>query len=278
MSNSLPHAQRLHERFAGDERVRVVAVATAFEKEEYPWMADEAQIRRTLEQKGWTFPVMRDTDAEQIVRTLTLNGRTGTPMTLVVDAAGIVRWHAFNGTDDTARSVDETVERLLESFYVPALPNLDPRLASYAKGNYGPAYKAARRALDDADTAEELKAQAETVLAHLEAGVTRLVEESAGKRERGFPAAAQEKLEAAVKIFRGVPRAADADQALRALKGDAAFRTELKAEKELEKVLTKLAVPDAKRAPLAKKLQKLADTYGETPVGPRIEAARARAE
>ena len=54
MTNSLPEAEKIHKLYADDERVRVVAVATAFEKEQYPWMADEDKIRARLKAEGWT--------------------------------------------------------------------------------------------------------------------------------------------------------------------------------------------------------------------------------
>ncbi len=278
MSNSLPHAQKLYERFAGDDRVRIVAVATAFEKEEYPWMADEAKIRQALKQNGWEFPVMRDIEEEQIVRVLTLGRRTGTPMTLVVDTEGVVRWHDFNGTAETAKTVDETVERLLESFYVPAIEDLDPKLSAYAKGKYGTAWKAAKRIVDTDDVPDPLRAQAEAVLSNLDAGIARQITASTTRRERGFPIEALQNLEAAVKMFRGVPTVKDAEAAVSALKRDRDFAMEQKIEKELEKILRKLADPDAKRSPLAKKLTKLLENHRETPLGPRIQEALTRAE
>ena len=82
MTNSLPHAQKLFEKHAGDGRVRIVAVATAFEKAHYPWMADESKIVGRLRSEGWKFPVMRDKD-EQSVRKVGMGGRYGTPMTVV---------------------------------------------------------------------------------------------------------------------------------------------------------------------------------------------------
>ena len=66
MSNSLPHAQKSLERFRGDDRVAVVAICTAFEKDKYPWMADEEGVKKRLKQEGWTFPVMRDREEKTV--------------------------------------------------------------------------------------------------------------------------------------------------------------------------------------------------------------------
>jgi hypothetical protein len=272
MSNSLPHAQKLYERFKRDERVRVVAVATAFEKAQWPWMADEDKIRQALRQNGWEFPVMRDRD-EQTVKILGLRGRYGTPMTLVVDPFGVVRWHNFNGSAQTARQVDETVEKLLESFYVAPITNLSPKLKAYAQGKYAVAYKQAQAVMESEDAPAELRDQAAQVVRNLEAGVKRLVEESESKRSRGYPGSAQERLQKAVKLFKGVPEAGAAATRLKALKTDAAFTKELRAEKALEKVLAKLSRPNANKKSARKKLRAMQKSYEDTPLVRRIAVA-----
>ena len=114
MSNSLPEAQKLFAQYEGDDRVRVVAVATAFEKDQYPWMADEDRIRARFKSEGWKFPVMRDPD-EKIIHKFGFGGRAGTPTTIVIDREGIVRWHGFNTNRKTADQVAATVEELLEA-------------------------------------------------------------------------------------------------------------------------------------------------------------------
>ncbi|MFQ5844186.1 MAG: peroxiredoxin family protein [Planctomycetota bacterium] len=272
MSNSLPHAQKLYERFQRDGRVRVVAVATAFEKEQWPWMADEDKIRQALRQKGWEFPVMRD-EEEQTVRILGLRGTYGTPMTLVVDPFGVVRWHNFNGTARTARQVEETVDELLESFYVPPIDGLLPKLKAYAQGRYGAAYKRASAVLEAEDPPEELREQARRVLSNLEAGVKRLVEESAVRRRRGHPGAALDRLQKAVMLFEGVPQAGAAARKLKELKADWAFKKERRAEQALDKVLARLAKPNASRKSAQKKLRRMLASYEDTPLARRIAAA-----
>jgi hypothetical protein len=271
----LPHAQKLAERFAGDERVRVVAVATAFEKEEYPFMADEEKIKARLKQDGQTFPVMRDKD-EKTVRILGLQGSYGTPLTLVLDAEGIVRWHGFNATEATAKAVDETVDSLLASFFVPVIPDLAAPLRDYDKGAYGRAYKAAQRLIADERTEESLRTQAQLVIAHVDAAVPRLTAQAQAKRTAGHPAAADEALAHLVKAFKETPGAAEAEAQWKALKADAAFQKELKLEKELDKQLARLEKDRERNAKsVAKKLDGLLEDATGTPLETRVREARA---
>ena len=99
----------MHERFKDDERVRVVAVATAFEKSQYPWMADEKKIREALKQQGLEFPVMRD-EEEKSVHLVGVGNRYGTPMTLVLDPDG----SRFLEQDVGAGAVVDEYRRLAE--------------------------------------------------------------------------------------------------------------------------------------------------------------------
>jgi hypothetical protein len=268
MSNSLPHAQKLYERFRKDKRVRIVAVATAFEKKQYPWMADEEKIRQALREKNWQFPVMRDKE-EKTVRILGLAGTYGTPTTLVVDSFGVVRWHGFNPSGKTAAEVEATVERLLKSFHVPAIEDLHPRLKAYGEEKFGEARERAIRILSEEDADPELRAQAKQVLESLEKGVERLVRESGARREAGYPNAARAKLEKAVALFKGVPEADEAAKSLKALQASPAYKRELRAEKALEKELSRAK-------PSQKKLKGLLRTFDGTPVTKRIEAALKR--
>ncbi|GEM_PF-598517 len=274
MSNSLPEAQKLYARYKGDERVRIVAIATAFEKAQYPWMADEARIRQTLQEKKWEFPVMRDVPEEKAVRTLSLTGGSGTPLTLVMDPQGIVRWHDFNSTPAASKQIADLVESLLESFYVPALGEtataLKPAAKAYASGDYAKAYAGASALLKQEGATEDAKTQAGTLLKNLEDGAGRLTEAARVRLEAGHPADALARLEKAAKLFRGVPKAQEAVDLLKSWKADAAVVKDLKAERELEKAQAELK---ADRQGLAKRLKKLLETYKGTRVAPRIEAA-----
>ncbi|GEM_PF-4397332 len=109
---SLPAAQKMHEEYRDDTRLRVLAIATAFEKAQYPVMADEDKIKGALKQAGYTFPVMRDKD-EESVKILRFAGTYGTPMTVVVDAEGVVRWHGFNASPESVKEIHDLVAKLL---------------------------------------------------------------------------------------------------------------------------------------------------------------------
>ena len=276
MTNSLPEAQKLYERFKGDDRVRVVAVATAFEKETYPWMADEAQIKSRLTREGWKFPVMRDKD-ERTVRTLGFNGRYGTPTTLVIDAQGVVRWHGFNTQKKTSRQVEAKVDALLESFYVAAIPSFPKELKgsgkAYRARRYGKAYSSAQKVLAKEETPTEVKTLAQQIITNIDAGLSRLTLGSAKRRSEGYPRDARTQLETATRVFKGVPGAVAARSALSTLKKDATFKREIKAEKELMKITAMLAQPNAPRQTLLTKLEELAKEYSDTPVAARIRAA-----
>ena len=271
-SNALPAAQALADRHARDDRVAVVAIATAFEKERYPWMADESKIRRELESKGYTFPVMRDRD-ERSVRICGLADRYGTPMALVLDGEGVVRWHGFDSTAESAAEIGKTVERLLESLWVEAIPDLPREFSTYAKGDYPKSLALARRILADEDADAARRALAETVVKNLEAGAARMVNESRLAREQGYPTRARTRLEQVTKLFAGLPPAVEAAAGLLALKKDAAFARELAVEKSLLAALEALERPNASRGAVRDQLEALAERCVGSPVAPRVERA-----
>lgn len=275
MTNSLPEAQKLFSRYARDSRVRVVAVATAFEKEKYPWMADEDRIKSRLRSEGWKFPVMRDKD-EQSVRKVGFGGRYGTPTTLVIDANGIVRWHGFNTSKRSARQVGSVVERLLESFYVTPIDDFATGLAkcatAYTRQKYGKARSEAEKVLTREDLADAVKTQAQRVIASIDEGVARLVARSQLRRQEGYPTDARRQLETALSVFKGVPAVETAKKKLSSLKKDKAFRREIAAERELARVQEALEKGTTPRPQLATKLEELATKYEGTAVARRIRA------
>lgn len=112
ISHSMPHAQRLHERFADDPRVHVQAIATALHKDKRPEIADDLTIVSTLRSNGWTMPTMRDA-YDDVCDRLPVGEYAGTPTALVVDADGIIRWHGFHSSDEATQAIRATVERLI---------------------------------------------------------------------------------------------------------------------------------------------------------------------
>ena len=237
-------------------------------------MADESKIRQALEEKGFEFPVMRDKD-EKSVRLVGLQRSYGTPMTLVLDPKGIVRWHGFNGTPATAKEVEESLESLLESFYVPAIREFPPGLAAcgnaYRSGKYSKAYSEATKALKKKNLSAEERDAAKRVIKNLERGVRRLLNESARSRERGYPSEGQKRLQTASRLFKGVPASKDARDRLRAWKKESAFKSELKAERALGKLKAALKNPKIDRRLIVKQLRNLATIYAEIPVAARID-------
>lgn len=277
MSNSLPHAQRLLEKHRRDERVRVVAVATAFEKDHYPWMADEERIRQRLEREGWEFPVMRDRD-EHTVRIVGLGSSYGTPMTLVVDKDGVVRWHGFNSSEETAAEVDATVEELLRSFYAPAIEGLPRALRSYAEQDYGKAWVAAEKILGDerADAGEKQKAR--EVQDNIRAAVQRFVSKSDASLLSGHPSDALAALDEAAAVFKGSEPGDEARARYQELKRDTAFSRELAGEKRLAKLEEAAERKNTDVRSLLSKARALKRAHGETRLGPRIDRLIARLE
>jgi thiol-disulfide isomerase/thioredoxin len=267
MSNSLPHAQKLYERFQKDERVAVVAICTAFEKEKYPFMADEDGVKKRLKSEAWNFPVMRDKD-EKTVKILGFKGRYGTPTTVVIDGAGTVHWHGFNSTAETAAQVDAKVEELLASFWVAPIPDLNPRFMSYAKGQYGKAWTLANRLLESDSTKPELMDEAKTVVLNIQTGMKRLAEEARAKRAAGEPAAAKAKLDEARKIFKGCGSLLpDLDKEWRK---DRAFAKELRFEKAIVTLEKKAAKSPKARASIQGQATRLHGKILGTPLATRL--------
>ena len=232
-----------------------------------------------MKQEGLEFPVMRDKD-EQTVKIVGMGGSYGTPLTIVLDADGIVRWHGFNATAETAAQVDAVLEELLASFFVAQIPDLLRDLSDYAKGKYASAYKKARRFLADDGASETLKAQSQRVIDNIDAAVERQRVQAEQKRARGRPSAAQDTLDQALTAFKGTPKAEELVALQKAWKTDKAFKAERKAEKELEKVMAKFAKDLPKgRARAAKsarkKLEKLLEVCAGGPLEARVRKALA---
>jgi alkyl hydroperoxide reductase subunit AhpC len=272
-SNSLPAAQKMLETYAKDDRVAVVAIATAFEKEKSPWIADEERIRAQLASKRFTFPVMRDKNEQSIRNCGFVGGSYGTPMTLVVDAMGVVRWHALNPSMASAAEVEAAVAEVLQSFWVEKIAELPAELDAYAKGDYPKAHAAAQKILADAKADPKLRDAATLVEKNLAAGVTRLVEQSAQERKDGYPGRTRARLEDAVKLFPGIPGASDAADRLSKLRADPGFTKELSAEKALENALESMTRPHASRDRIRKALEEASKNAAGTPLESRIEQA-----
>ena len=111
---------------------------------------------------------------------------------------------------------------------------------------------------------------------NIDEAVTRQLAQAEAKRARGTPGAALAGLEMSAKAFKGTVRWKELDDAIRALKADASFKQELKAEKDLEKALAKLAKSPVKaRKSVRKKLEKLLEKCAGSPVGRRVQEALA---
>ncbi len=271
-SNSLPAAQKLMESYAKDSRVVVVGVATAFEKDQHPEMADLEKIRAELATNHLSFPVMRDRE-EKSVQLVGLAGKYGTPMTLVLDTTGVVRWHGFNATPETATAVAKMVDELIQTFWVDRIDPLPPELEYYSKGDLPRAAATARGILADTSADPKLRAVAEQVDRNLEAGAKRILDDGLELRRTGFPARAQAKLENAVKVFAVTSAAIEAAKALQVWRDDATFKGEIAAEKQLEIALAPLSKPKHEVAKVVAQLEKLRALHADKPIAGRIQRA-----
>ena len=266
------------EKYKGDARVRVVAVATAFEKDKYPFMSDEGKIREMLRQKKYEFAVMRDRD-EKSVAMFGVGNSYGTPMTVVLDREGVVRWHGFNGKTETARAIEETVAKLVAEYDAPTMEIKDKGLAAcakaYAAGDFGKAYSEAKAAAGKASVSAAGRGEAMEVMKALEEAAAKAQAEVQAKRDGGHPADALARLERMAKTYKGVPKAQDPADLLKKWKADADMKKEQKAEEALSAILVALGAPNADPAAAAKDLDRLADTHSGTKVADRIKSLAA---
>jgi hypothetical protein len=265
----------LHVKYRGDARVRVVAVATAFEKDKYPFMKDEGKIRAMLRQEKYEFPVMRDRD-EKSVAMFKVGNSYGTPMTVVLDREGVVRWHGFNGQADTAQAIEDMVAKLVAEYDAPAVAIKDKGLAicarAYATGDYGKAWTEAKAASGKVSVSAAGREEAKAVMKSLEDAAARALAEALAKREAGHPADALARLERTGRIYKGMPQAPEATELLKKWKADPEMKKEEKAETDLAAVLAALGAPKADPAAAAKDLDKLAETHAGTKVADRIRS------
>ncbi|KAF0244487.1 MAG: hypothetical protein FD180_2448 [Planctomycetota bacterium] len=266
------------EKYKGDARVRVVAVATAFEKDKYPFMSDEGKIREMLKQKKYEFAVMRDRD-EKSVRMFGVGNSYGTPMTVVLDREGVVRWHGFNGQAETAKAIEDTVAKLVAAYDAPAMEIKDKGLAAcakaYAAGDFGKAYTEAKAASGKVSVSADGRAEAMAVMKALEEASAKAMAEAQAKRDGGHPADALARLERMGKTYKGVPKTQDPADLLKKWKADDEMKKEQKAEEGLNAILAALGAPNADPAVLAKDLDKLAETHRGTKVAERIKSLSA---
>ncbi len=209
MKHSLPHAKKLYAEFKRDPRVEVVAIATAFEKDEYPAMADESLIRAYLKKEGMRFPVMRDRDEKSVVK-LGFGARYGTPTALVIDPEGIVRWHDWNSSEQASKTLKRTVDRLLSHYYVDLPLKISPELRDVerllAKEQFGKAYAAIERQLIQPQSSA-LTAELRALKSTIESGAVRMQTRLHAMVQAGESSTAKKALKAAKKVLQGVPNA-----------------------------------------------------------------------
>ncbi|MCK6439613.1 MAG: hypothetical protein L6Q71_05365 [Planctomycetes bacterium] len=123
----MPHAQKLYEQYKDNPDIVILVVHTAFEKKQYPWMADEERLKKHLKEKGWTMPVARDKDEQCINKVFGL----GTSSALVIDPSGVIRYHGYNGKE--GEKIDKLLEEqlsVLQDVTVPAPYDVDECLSS----------------------------------------------------------------------------------------------------------------------------------------------------
>jgi thiol-disulfide isomerase/thioredoxin len=271
----LPAAQQLMDLHKDDDRFRVVGVATAFEKVEHPEMADESLMRRELAAKKYTMAVMRDRD-ERSIRLVGTKEGVGTPMTLVVGPDGVVRWHNFDDSPQSAKAVREVVKKLLQEYDVPPIEPLPPQLESYRKRDFASASIFATQIRQNSTSPKELRAAADQVVENLAGAIAARLKWVDQKRARGLPADAQRMLDTALRIFDKVPAAKALVDRRNEWKNDPKFAKELAAAAEVETILAEVADPDAEKAKLVAALQKVEKSCPKTPVAERIERELAR--
>lgn len=99
VSQALPQAQRLYDRFSRNE-VAVVGLHTVFEHKEAMTVA---ALKAFVHEYGWSFPIGIDApaEAEALPKTMAAYKMQGTPTLLIFDREGRLRRHYFGRPDDT---------------------------------------------------------------------------------------------------------------------------------------------------------------------------------
>lgn len=97
VAHGLPQAQRVAEAFPPED-VSVIGLHTVFEHHD---AMGPVALEAFLQEHGITFPVGIDTpDGAGVPLTMRAYGMRGTPTTLLIDRAGLLRQHAFGSLPD----------------------------------------------------------------------------------------------------------------------------------------------------------------------------------
>lgn len=216
-SNSMPHLQKMWEKYKDNPDVVILAINTAFEKNLYPIMADEDATKAFLKEKGWTMPVARDRDEKTVPLfrkempsrpgTLTY----GTPIAFVVDADGLIVAHEWNVDEEHSRALEKAFEEALTRVY-PEIRDVDaalnPCLASIKRRDFGAAWQAAEAVAGSADSSETQKTDA----GYLQDWIAEYIGAREYEIEDAFrvnPVKSEIRLRKLAARFQGVPLATD---------------------------------------------------------------------
>lgn len=243
-SNSMPHLQALYSRWKNDSRVLILAINTAFEKDQYPWMADEDGTREHLRNKGWEMPVARDL-GEETVRLLGMGESYGTPMALVLDPSGTVIGHSWNSRPEDAarleRIFEDAVDALTPRISVPDRSfheRLAPAVELLAKHDAAGALKLCSRYTADSFDAA-IRADAQALHDHIEASIEAEITLSRDLFAQD-PLAAVERAALVETAFRGTPPLKDLAREVGEWKQRAEYQDLLKMTRELDKIDARL--------------------------------------
>lgn len=271
--HQLPFLKRVAEKYAKEPRVHVAGIATEWPAAHHAGLSRDPEVRAVLATHRAYFPVMRDRSST-VVQAFALQDKPGTPRTVVIDHAGVVRWHGALDSAEAAAAAEQAIADCLARFWVEPIADLPPELAAFSKGDFAAAIGTARKLAADAKATPELKAKAEQVTQAIEASARKLLEDAKKLRAEGYPGFARAALEDASKVFTLVPASTEAGKLLAEWLADRNFRREASGEVQLTLTLKLLERPKDSREMLQQRLAKQLATFGDTPIAPRIRAAQ----
>lgn len=247
-SHSMPHLQKMWEKYKDNPDVVILAINTAFEKNLYPIMADEEATKTYLKEKGWTMPVARDRDEktvplfrkEMASRPGTLT--YGTPIAFVVDADGLIVAHEWNVDEDHSLALVKAFEEALTRVF-PEIRDVDaalnPTLLSIQRRDFGAAWQSAEAVAGAAESTEAQLADA----TYLKEWITDYIGAREYEIEDAFrvnPAKSEMRLRKLAARFQGVPVATDLIVKADEWAKSEALTTYKKAQNEVQAILAEI--------------------------------------
>ncbi len=286
-SHSMPHLQKLYEKYQDNPNVIILAINTAFEKEQYPWMADEEQTKLRLQQKKWTMPVARDKD-EATVKSLRLphwevEGKDayGTPQAFVLNAAGVVVAHSWNYSKKLGKKLDSAFEQALaelDGVSVPTPRKVDESLQGIAQKlenkEYHNAFQEAQELLSQGGSEESVE-DLKYLIALIENSLERRIDNSRwifGLEPRKGIAQGEE----VVQSFKGFKGISTFEQTLEEWKQSSEIATYDENKDELAGLEKELGYLESASEELLKKLEALSEKADENLVGWKAKALASR--